>query len=124
MMKKGTSGAKCDDEESKKDDNFCPFSSCLHLPDDWGSTEEVAKPLYYIIDEVSSQQVREFMETSTKEERYQGKNGFCGEDQTSSPGLFARPRFVNLFHTRRRCDSETASVTRVESAITFTWILK
>jgi len=95
----------------------CPFFYCLlHFHDDLDSNPEVTKPLYYIVDEVSSEQVRAF----TSEREQEKLNRRIKSNKKGSPVLRVTNAFRKFFGTepRRRRDSETASVTRVESAIT------
>ena len=97
------------------------FRHCLRQTDDLDSNGEVTKPLYYIVDEVSSQQVRDF--ERSKNDQISKKNVYhSGSVEERMHPRFAelRHRLSNLFqrHSRGRHDSETASVTPVGSCAT------
>ncbi|KAG7366800.1 hypothetical protein IV203_029470 [Nitzschia inconspicua] len=104
------------DEETTPSAVQWSLFSCFRNNDDLGSVDEVTKPLYYIVEEVSSQEVKDFARNNkgksylTNQRRRQiterpcARTGFC---QKISGLLNNGPR--------RRRDSETASITRVES---------
>jgi hypothetical protein len=110
---------KCRYQEDLTTASRCPwaFWSCFRDSDDFGSVDEVTKPLYYIVDEVSSQQVRDFCQESKAPKGWNERRHHSNDQ--SSPSSSLRLKISNLLHrgSRRRRDSETASITRVESAI-------
>jgi hypothetical protein len=89
------------------------------------SVDEVTKPLYYIVDEVSSDQVKAFNETIIINPDLAKENKANVEDRMAYSlcchRYFRRRYPLGFFSNqpqRRRRDSETATVTRVGSAAT------
>ena len=91
----------------------CPWFFRLQQPDDYASVDEMRKPLYFIVDDVSSQQVREFEDSKEKHKVQQQPKPTTRPSlpRMCTRGIPFRRRQAN----RRRHDSETASLTRVES---------
>jgi hypothetical protein len=97
--------------------DWCLFG-CTSGVDDLGPMDEMTKPLYYIIDEVSSQQMNDLAENSKRLEVSRKGNRLDSPEQPTLLSVF-RHRISNLIHRRskRRHDSETASITGVESVV-------
>jgi hypothetical protein len=95
------------------------FRHCLRRSDDLDSTDgEVTKPLYFIVDEVSTQQVRDFELSKNNQLSKKLKDSLASVEERMHPRFAElRRRLARHFqrHSREQHDSETASVTRVGS---------
>jgi hypothetical protein len=96
----------------------CGIFTCLRIVDNLDSGDEMTKPLYYIIDEVSPQQMKDFTKHSKRPEKSRKGCRHDSLEQRSSQWLVGQ-MITNLLcrRSKGRHDSETASITRVESVV-------
>lgn len=94
--------------------------SCFRDQDELelGSVDEVTKPLYFIVEEVSSQQVRDFSVEAEIHPHHRNEHQHYSIEPIPVQSMFRRKLSTLLNRgPRGRLDSATASITRVESAV-------